>query len=121
MLVQLGIESRFYRGDAKRQQQKEIEIIRGVQNKKVVCILDDVLLLIKPLNSYVRLAGYCRFLANFTYCSHPLFITVMTFLLRKFIGYDLRYSTELFVAAVISTFVCGFICLKIRELKHQRK
>jgi len=34
LLDQLGIESRFYRGDAKRQLQKEIEIIRGVQNKK---------------------------------------------------------------------------------------
>ena len=47
MLDQLGIESRFYRGDAKRQLQKEIEIIRGVQNKKVVCILDEAHLLEK--------------------------------------------------------------------------
>ena len=37
LLDQLGIESRFYRGDAKRQLQKEVEIIRGVQKKKVVC------------------------------------------------------------------------------------
>ena len=36
MLDQLGIESKFYRGDAKRQLQKEVEIIRGVQKKKVV-------------------------------------------------------------------------------------
>ena len=41
MLDQLGIESKFYRGDAKRQLQKEVEIIRGVQKKKVVCILDE--------------------------------------------------------------------------------
>ncbi len=47
MLDQLGIESRFYRGDAKRQLQKEIEIIRGVRNKKVVCILDEAHLLEK--------------------------------------------------------------------------
>ena len=45
LLDQLGIESRFYRGDAKRQLQKEVEIIRGVQNKKVVCILDEAHLL----------------------------------------------------------------------------
>jgi len=47
MLEQLGIESKFYRGDAKRQLQKEIEILRGVHNKKVVCILDEAHLLEK--------------------------------------------------------------------------
>ena len=47
MLDLLGIESRFYRGDAKRQLQKEVEIIRGVQGKKVVCILDEAHLLEK--------------------------------------------------------------------------
>jgi type II secretory pathway predicted ATPase ExeA len=47
LLDQLGIESRFYRGDAKRQLQKEVEIIRGVQGKKVVCILDEAHLLEK--------------------------------------------------------------------------
>ena len=41
LLDQLGLESRFYRGDSKRQLQQEIEIIRGVQHKKVVCILDE--------------------------------------------------------------------------------
>ena len=39
LLDQLGLESRFYRGDSKRQLQQEIEIIRGVQHRKVVCIL----------------------------------------------------------------------------------
>lgn len=47
MLDQLGIESRFYRGDAKRQLQKEVEVIRGVHGKKVVCILDEAHLLEK--------------------------------------------------------------------------
>ena len=37
MLDQLGMESKFYRGDSKRILQQQIEIIRGVQNKKVVC------------------------------------------------------------------------------------
>ena len=45
LLDQLGIESKFYRGDAKRQLQNQIEIIRGVQNKKVICILDEAHLL----------------------------------------------------------------------------
>ena len=52
MLDQLGIEARFYRGDAKRQLQKEVEIIRGVQKKKAVCILDCFL--------QDRNAGKCR-------------------------------------------------------------
>ena len=39
MLDQLGLEARFYRGDSKRQLQTELEIIRGVQKKKAVCIL----------------------------------------------------------------------------------
>ena len=37
----------FYRGDSKWQLQKEIEIIRGVQHKKVVCILDEAHLIEK--------------------------------------------------------------------------
>lgn len=45
LLDQLGLESRFYRGDAKRQLQKEIEIIHDVQHRKVVCVLDEAHLL----------------------------------------------------------------------------
>ena len=40
LLDQLGIESRFYRGDSKRQFQKEVEMIRLIQHKKAVIILD---------------------------------------------------------------------------------
>ena len=42
MLDQLGLEARFYRGDSKRQLQQQIEIIHGVQHKKVVCVLDEI-------------------------------------------------------------------------------
>ncbi len=45
LLEQLGLVPKFYRGDSKRQLQREIEIIRGVQHKKVVCILDEAHLL----------------------------------------------------------------------------
>ena len=45
MLDQMGVESKFCRGDAKRQLQKEVEIIRGVQGRKVVRILDEAHLL----------------------------------------------------------------------------
>ena len=47
LLTQLGLETKFYRGDAKESLQREIEIIRGVQKKKVVCVLDEAHLLDK--------------------------------------------------------------------------
>lgn len=61
MLDQLGIESKFYRGDAKRQLQKEVEIIRGVQKKKVVCILDEAHLLEKETIEEFRFLLNCKF------------------------------------------------------------
>ena len=61
MLDQLGIESKFYRGDAKRQLQKEVEIIRGVQGKKVVCILDEAHLLEKETIEEFRFLLNYRF------------------------------------------------------------
>jgi len=61
LLDQLGIESKFYRGDAKRQLQKEVEIIRGVQKKKVVCILDEAHLLEKETIEEFRFLLNYRF------------------------------------------------------------
>lgn len=61
MLDQLGIESKFYRGDAKRQLQKEVEIIQGVQKKKVVCILDEAHLLEKETIEEFRFLLNYRF------------------------------------------------------------
>ena len=61
MLDQLGIESKFYRGDAKRQLQKEVEIIRGVRKKKVVCILDEAHLLEKETIEEFRFLLNYRF------------------------------------------------------------
>ena len=57
LLDQLGLESRFYRGDSKRQLQQEIEIIRGVQHKKVVCILDEAHLLEKKTLEELKQRG----------------------------------------------------------------
>lgn len=63
LLDQLGLEARFYRGDSKRQLQKQVEIIRGVQHKKVVCILDEAHLLEKEtLEEF-------RFLLNYKFDS----------------------------------------------------
>ena len=61
MLDQLGIEAKFYRGDAKRQLQKEIEIIRGVRQQKAVCILDEAHLLEKETIEEFRFMLNYRF------------------------------------------------------------
>ena len=61
LLDQLGMDSRFYRGDAKRQLQKEIEIIRGVQKQSVVCVLDEAHLLEKETIEEFRFLLNYRF------------------------------------------------------------
>lgn len=61
MLDQLGLESRYYRGDAKRQLQKEIEILRGVHGQKVVCVLDEAHLLEKETIEEFRFLLNYRF------------------------------------------------------------
>ncbi len=61
LLDQLGIEAKFYRGEAKRQLQREVEIIRGVQNKKVVCVLDEAHLLEKETIEEFRFLLNYRF------------------------------------------------------------
>lgn len=61
LLDQLGIEARFYRGDAKRQLQREIEILRGVHKKRVVCILDEAHLLEKETLEEFRFLLNYRF------------------------------------------------------------
>ena len=45
LLAPLGVESRFYRGDAKRQLKQQIEIIHRVNHQKVVCVVDEAHLL----------------------------------------------------------------------------
>ncbi len=72
MLDQLGLESRFYRGDSRRQLQKAIEVIRGVQHKKVVCVLDEAHLL-----SRETLEEF-RFLLNYKFDSEsPLALVLV--------------------------------------------
>jgi type II secretory pathway predicted ATPase ExeA len=61
LLDQLGLEARFYRGDAKRQLQKEIEIIRGVHGQRVVCVLDEAHLLEKETIEEFRFLLNYRF------------------------------------------------------------
>lgn len=61
MLDHLGLEARFYRGDSKRQLQQQIEIIHGVQHKKVVCVLDEAHLLEKETLEEFRFLLNYRF------------------------------------------------------------
>ena len=47
LLNQMGLEPKFYRGDSKRDLQKELDTVGKVQGRKVVCILDEAHLLEK--------------------------------------------------------------------------
>ena len=59
MLEQLGCESKFYRGDAKRQLHREIELMRGVHHVQPVCVVDEAHLLDREMLEEIR------FLLNF--------------------------------------------------------
>ncbi|BBB92228.1 hypothetical protein MAMMFC1_02913 [Methylomusa anaerophila] len=59
LLEQLGCESKFYRGDAKRQLHREIELLQGIHHLSPVVIADEVHLLDKEMLEEVR------FLLNF--------------------------------------------------------
>lgn len=59
MLEQLGCESKFYRGDAKRQLHREIELMRGIHLLQPVVIVDEAHLLDREMLEEVR------FLLNF--------------------------------------------------------
>lgn len=54
LLDQLGIESKFYRGDARRQLHQQLEIIQGVYGKHVVTIVDEAHLLARETLEEIR-------------------------------------------------------------------
>lgn len=54
LLEQLGTEASYYRGDAKRQLHKELEVIRGVQRRNVVTIVDEAHLLDRETLEEIR-------------------------------------------------------------------
>ena len=59
LLTQLGVEARFYRGDAKRQLHHEIELMRGIHHRRPVVVVDEAHLLDREMLEEVR------FLLNF--------------------------------------------------------
>jgi len=59
LLEQLGCEAKFYRGDAKRQLHREIELIRGIHHLLPVVVVDEAHLLDREMLEEVR------FLLNF--------------------------------------------------------
>lgn len=61
LLDQPGLESKFYRGDAKRQLQRETGIVRGVHGQRVVCVLDEAHLLEKETIEEFRFLLNYRF------------------------------------------------------------
>lgn len=61
LLDQLGLEAHVSRGESKRRLQQGIEIIKGVQHKKVVCILDEAHLLDREMLEEFRFLLNYRF------------------------------------------------------------
>jgi type II secretory pathway predicted ATPase ExeA len=59
LLEQMGFEAKFYRGEAKRQLHREIEIIKGVDGVSPVAIIDEAHLLSREMLEEIR------FLLNF--------------------------------------------------------
>lgn len=59
LLEQMGSEAKFYRGDAKRQLHREIELMRGIHNIQPVVVVDESHLLDREMLEEVR------FLLNF--------------------------------------------------------
>ncbi|CAB3389574.1 ExeA family protein [Kyrpidia spormannii] len=59
LLEQLGCEAKFYRGDAKRQLHREIELMRGIHHLQPVVVVDESHLLDREMLEEVR------FLLNF--------------------------------------------------------
>lgn len=53
-LMQLGCESKFYRGDTKRQLNKEIELMKGIHHLQPVVVIDEVHLFDKEMLEEVR-------------------------------------------------------------------
>jgi len=54
LLDQLGIESKFYRGDAKRQLHRQLSVIMDIHHKKVVVIVDEAHLLDRETLEEIR-------------------------------------------------------------------
>ena len=58
-MEQLGSEAKFYRGDAKRQLHREIELMKGIRGLQPVVVVDEAHLLDREMLEEVR------FLFNF--------------------------------------------------------
>lgn len=54
LLEQLGCESKFYRGDAKRQLHREIELMQGIHRLQPVVVVDEAHLLDREMLEEVR-------------------------------------------------------------------
>ncbi|MCR2802680.1 ExeA family protein [Paenibacillus soyae] len=60
LLEQLGCESKFYRGDAKRQLHREVELMRGIHRLEPVVVVDEAHLLDREMLEEVRFLLNCK-------------------------------------------------------------
>jgi len=72
ILNQLGIEAKFYRGDAKRQLQRHLGLLRETHHKKVVVVVDEAHLLDRETLEEIRFALNTRMDSE-----HPMSIVLV--------------------------------------------
>ena len=101
----------------------EIEIVRyfGLQANIVITfglyllVISTLLTLLNhPLPKYNKLSHQSRMLSNFTYYSHPLFITCLSAIFSNFFHIEIS-QTPLFVLTVLITCIFSLIICKFNN------
>lgn len=54
LLEQLGVEAKYYRNEARLQLHKELQLVRSMQNKRVVTVIDEAHLLDREMMEEIR-------------------------------------------------------------------
>lgn len=74
-----------------------------------------------PMPEFHKLAKFFRYLANFTYYSHPLFITIFTYIFAL-LGMKLsKMQTIKFVIITVATFLIGSLIHQLKFTKKDKK
>lgn len=96
------------------QLQENIVITLGLYPLTIAVI---VFLLHHPLQQAQKLSEKCHFLADFTYYSHPLIITLLTFAATQ-LGYPDIPSTWMFILTTALTCLIGILFYYPRKKSH---
>lgn len=116
LLEQLGFEAKFYRGDAKRQLHREIELMRGIRGLQPVVVVDESHLLDREMLEEVR------FLLNFKMDSQSPMALILVgqcelwdrLRLQSYAAIrqriDIQYQLEHFDRAQVGDYISRHLC-----------